>query len=83
MDGPLPMSALFSQRENLNTALEGTTLKYYLHITPSPLESNQLDILDLKYGTPYPTTCSRNKINNRVQKHNLNLTDLPSLCCYK
>ena len=24
--GPLPMSALFSQRENLNTALEGTTL---------------------------------------------------------
>ena len=26
MEGPLPMSALFSQRENLNTALEGTTL---------------------------------------------------------
>ena len=26
MEGPLPMSALFSQRENMNTALEGTTL---------------------------------------------------------
>ena len=36
--------------------LEGTTLKYYLHLTPSPLESNQLDIPDLKYGTHYLAT---------------------------